>query len=303
MYKILIDKSFSVCRQTPSPSPSSPSPSSSPEQRRWRRRRVVPVRHDERLVVRTGSAPHPAGGGRRRIRQHHALTADAHIAASLRRLHRVPGQGARHVHVGSRRTRSVRPAVGQHEAGVQGQEEAHVPGQRAVRVTRARRGDDTFSQMMSSPCSRSRFVGAAAGLVSLAVGSVALVAVVDDEVVSLLLFLKLFLLLLLLLLLFLLLLLSYRHVMIRRVISIFLIYFARFTIPRTTTTATATTTTTTPFWCSILYKVARTPATHLAQTLRNKRSQTNRKRRVPNNDHRGRRIRRSKSYHRWSYLY
>lgn len=127
------------------------------------------MRHDERSVVRTGPASHPAGGGRRRVRQHHALAADAHIAAPLRRLHRVPGQGARHVHVGSRRSRSVRPAVGQHEAGVQGQEEAHVPGQRAVRVTRARRGDDALPQMMSSsPCSRSRFVGAASGLVLLA---------------------------------------------------------------------------------------------------------------------------------------
>jgi len=119
------------------------------------------VRHDEGPVVRTGPAPDPARGGRRCVRQHHALAAHAHIAAALRRFHRVPGQGARHIHVGARRARAVRSVARQHEVGVQGQEEAHVPRQRAVRVTRARRGDDALPQMMSSlPCShdRARFV-------------------------------------------------------------------------------------------------------------------------------------------------
>lgn len=107
------------------------------------------MQHDEGPVVRTGAAAHPAGGGRRGLREHDALAAYAHIAAALRRLHRVPGQGARHVPVGARRPRAVRAAAGQHEAGVQGQEEAHVPRQRALRVTRARRGD-AFPQMMTT---------------------------------------------------------------------------------------------------------------------------------------------------------
>lgn len=105
------------------------------------------MQHDERPVVRTGAAAHPARGGRRGVRQHHAFTAHAHIAPALRRLHRVPGQGQGHVPVGPRRARAVRAAAGQHETGVQGQKEAHVPRERAFRVTRARRGD-AVPQMM-----------------------------------------------------------------------------------------------------------------------------------------------------------
>lgn len=99
------------------------------------------MQHAQGPVVRTGAAPDPARGGRRGLRQHHALAAHAHIAPALRRLHRVPGQGPGHVPVGPRRARPVRAAARQHEAGVQGQEETHVPRQRALRVTRARRGD------------------------------------------------------------------------------------------------------------------------------------------------------------------
>ena len=77
-----------------------------------------------------------SGRGDSGVRQHDALAADAHQPAPLRRFHRFPGQSARNVPTGSRRTAPICPAHRKHESGLQGQEEAHVSRQGALRLIR-----------------------------------------------------------------------------------------------------------------------------------------------------------------------
>lgn len=90
-------------------------------------------------VLRQAAAAPAARGRGRRVHQHDALAADAHIAAPLRRLHRLPDEGARHVRARARRARAVHAADREHEGGVQGEEEADVPGEGAVRLILRRR--------------------------------------------------------------------------------------------------------------------------------------------------------------------
>ena len=121
-----------VGRQAPPP-PSPPSPPPPPPQQQQPQR--VRRRRGEAPVVREAAASAAAGRRRGRLRQHHPLAPHAHLPPPLRRLHRVPGQGPRHVRAGPRRPRAVRAASREHEGGLQGQEETYVSGERAVRVT------------------------------------------------------------------------------------------------------------------------------------------------------------------------
>lgn len=102
------------------PPPSSPSSPRPPQQQRTR-----PTQR-EAALVRPAAAEAAAGGGHHRLHDDHPLQTDAHITAPLRRLHRVPGEGARNVQAGSGWRRQVRGSSRKYEAGLQGEEEADV---------------------------------------------------------------------------------------------------------------------------------------------------------------------------------
>lgn len=88
-------------------------------------------------VAGQGAAQAAVGRHHRGLHQHHALAPHAHQPAPLQRVHRVPGQGARDLHDGARRTHPVHAVHRQPETDLQGQKETHDAGEGALRLSAA----------------------------------------------------------------------------------------------------------------------------------------------------------------------